>query len=171
MPLQSSQSVGGTEHSSLHHVRSRLYGLYALAQFLISLANLLQGKLKKTVFLRVVRLYLLFYSVEVGCLLAMFCKAVLYVVGCQLQFVCPNIRFLAMQAMARTIDNVLASLYELLLFALKHTPPYYVGVFALCVGRKAMKRAAHIVERQHTILTLNVLHDGTPMLMVIELGT
>ena len=63
-----------------------------------------------------------------------------------------------------------ASLYELLLFAFKHTPPYYVGVFTLGVGRKAMKCATHIVERQHTVFTLYILHDGTPMLMIVELG-
>lgn len=100
----------------------------------------------------------------------MFGKAVFYVVGCLLQFVCPDIRFLAMQAVARAVDDVLASLYELLLFALKHAPPYYVGVFALGVGSKAMKGAAHIVERQHAIFTLNVLNNGTPMLMIVELG-
>ena len=101
----------------------------------------------------------------------MFGKAVLYVVWCLLQFVCPDIRFLTMQAVARAVDDVLASLYELLLFALKHAPPYYVGVFALGIWSKAMKSATHIVERQHTVFTLNVLNDGTPMLMVIELGT
>ena len=99
----------------------------------------------------------------------MFGKAVFYIVGCLLQFVSSYIRFFAMQAVARTNDDVFASLYELLLFTFKHTPPYYVGVFALGVGSKAMKRAAHIVERQHTVFMLNVLNDGTPMLMIVEL--
>ena len=34
-----------------------------------------------------------------------------------------------------------------------------------------MKGAAHIVERQHAIFTLNVLNNGTPMLMIVELRT
>ena len=91
--------------------------------------------------------------------------------GSLFQFVCPQIHFLAMKSMARSVYDTFTGFYEFLLFSLKHTPPNNIWVFAVLVRRKAMKCASHIVQRQHTVFTFYILNYGTPMFMIIELCT
>ena len=58
-----------------------------------------------------------------------------------------------------------------MLFSLKHTPPDYIGMLAVLVGRETMKRASHIVQRQHEVFSLYILHDCAPMFKIVELRT
>ena len=171
MMLQSFQCFRGGKHGRFHSVRGSLYSFNALAQFLIPLAYLMKCKFQKAVFLRVVRLYLLLNTIEVSWFHTMFCQFVLNVMGSLLQFVGSQIYLLTMKSMARAVYDTFASFYEFLLLSLKHAPPNDVGMFTVLVGREAMKRATHVVQRQHAVFSLNVFHDGTPMLMIVELCT
>lgn len=43
-------------------------------------------------------------------------------------------------------------------------------MLAFLVGREAMERTLHVVERQHAILGLDVCHNLLPVLMVVQFG-
>ena len=114
---------------------------------------------------------MLLHTIEVCRLLAMFCQSVLYVMGSLLQFVRSQIHLLTVKSVARSVNDAFAGFYEFLLFSLKHAPPDYIGMLAVLVGRETMKRASHIVQRQHAVFSLYILHDCAPMLMIVELRT
>ena len=101
----------------------------------------------------------------------MFCQFILNICRHSFQFICPQIHLISMQSMARSLYNIPASFDKLLLFSCKHAPPDQFWRLSRCIWRKTMKGTLHIVERQHSILLLDVLDDLPPVLMIVEFRT
>ena len=114
---------------------------------------------------------MLLHPIEVCRFLAVFCQSVLYVMGSLLQFVRSQIRLLTVKSVARSVNDAFAGFYEFLLFSLKYAPPDYIGMLAVLVGRETMKCATHIVQRQHAVFSLYILHNCAPMFVIVELRT
>ena len=76
-----------------------------------------------------------------------------------------------MKSVTRTFDDAFNGIHKFLLLPSKDTPPDKFGCLSLCVRRKAVKGALQVVERQHTVLALNVLDDFAQMFVLVELGT
>src|SRR5574344_719256 len=71
--------------------------------------------------------------------------------------------------MSWAVNDVFAGLDEFLLLIGKYAPPDYFRGLSACIGRKAMKGSSHIVERKHSVLLFNILYNGFPMLVIVEL--
>ena len=76
-------------------------------------------------------------------------------------------RLCSVKPMARTLNNAFHGAHKLLLLAGKDTPPHQFGCLAFGAGRKAVKGAFHIVERQHTVLALNIFNYLSPMFVIV----
>ena len=124
---------GGT-HFFLFHLRHIVQILNSAFQDIIFGCYLAEGEFQEAVFLRVVGLYLFLHPIEVSVFLPMFSKFILHSTRHNLQLVGTSVGLSSMQPMPRTFDDALAGTYELLLFAGKHAPPYYLGRFSALVG-------------------------------------
>ena len=157
-------------HLPFQFVRCLFVTFYIPFQRVIFVNDLPKRIFQESVFLRIVRRRVLFYPVQVCLFPTMFRQFIFDGRRHTLYPVRPLVGLISAEPSARTFDDALASLDELLPFTRKHIPPYQFRRLALCVGCESVKRASHIVERKHAVFPFDVLYYLVPMLVVVQFG-